>query len=187
MHSTQDVQSDLDCNTILHKWKCWSILQCLNHFLCLLLCMNFPLLFWYTVGNNWRNLTSIQYAFKVAFCRLSFFITVNSLASGWFWRFSQKNSSFRLPYQCPSSSADCARELFNGSNGSASLVDCTRKKFFACGVRVFCEWRHKWSSFRVILVMLPGLGPNHLAEVFRWSFHWKLDSSPSLLSFWSTF
>ena len=39
-----------------------------------------------------------------------------------------KNSSFRLPYQRPSSSADCARELFNGSNRSASLVDCTRKK-----------------------------------------------------------
>ena len=58
---------------------------------------------------------------------------LNTLASGWFWRFSQKNSSFRLPYQCPSSSADCARELFNGSNGLASLVDCTRKKFFCLG------------------------------------------------------
>ena len=57
----------------------------------------------------------------------------NTLASGWFWRFSQKNSSFRLPYQHPSSSADCARELFNGSNGSASLVDCTRKKNFCLG------------------------------------------------------
>jgi len=44
--------------------------------------------------------------------------------------FGLKNSSFRLPYQRPSSSTDCARELFNGSNESASLVDCTRKKFF---------------------------------------------------------
>ena len=44
--------------------------------------------------------------------------------------FGLKNSSFRLPYQCPSSSADCARELFKGSNGSASLVDCTRKTVF---------------------------------------------------------
>ena len=82
----------------------------------------------------------------------------NSLASGWFWRFSQKNSSFRLPYQRPSSSADCARELFNGSNGSASLVDSTRKKFFGWWVWIFCEWCHKWSSFTL---MLPGLGPNH--------------------------
>jgi len=57
----------------------------------------------------------------------------NTLVSGWFWRFSQKNSSFRLPYQRPSSSADCARELFNGSKGSASLVDYTRKKIFCLG------------------------------------------------------
>jgi len=47
--------------------------------------------------------------------------------------FGLKNSSFRLPYQCPSSSADCARELLNGSNGSASLVDYTRKKIFWLG------------------------------------------------------
>jgi len=37
--------------------------------------------------------------------------------------FQPKTSSCQLPYQRPSSSADCARELFNGSNGSASLVD----------------------------------------------------------------
>ena len=66
-------------------------------------------------------------------------------------RFRPKNSSFRLPYQRPSSSADCARELFNSSNGSASLVDCTHKKFSWLGVWIFCDWRHKWSSFRVIL------------------------------------
>jgi len=77
---------------------------------------------------------------------------LDSLASGWFWRFSQKkNSSFRLPYQCPSSSADCARELFNGSNRSASLVECTRKKIFWLGVRIVCDWCHKWSTSRVIL------------------------------------
>ena len=58
---------------------------------------------------------------------------------GGFGDFRKKNSSFGLPYQRPSSSADCARELFNGSNGSASLVDCNRKKFFAWGVRFFCE------------------------------------------------
>jgi len=56
---------------------------------------------------------------------------------GGFGDFWKKNSSFRLPYQRPSSSANCARELFNGSNGSASLVDCIRKKNFCLGVRVF--------------------------------------------------
>ena len=54
--------------------------------------------------------------------------TLNTFRAAWFRRFSQKNSSFRLRYQCPSSSVHCARELFSGSNGSASLVDCTRKK-----------------------------------------------------------
>jgi len=46
--------------------------------------------------------------------------------------FTKKNSSFRLLYQRPSSSADCARELFNGS---ASLVDCIQKIFLlgVCG------------------------------------------------------
>ena len=47
-----------------------------------------------------------------------------------YFDFGLKNSSFRLPYQHPSSSANCARELFKGSNGLASLVDCTRKKIF---------------------------------------------------------
>jgi len=72
--------------------------------------------------------------------------------------FRKKTSSFRLPYQCPSSSADCARELFNSSNGLASLVDCTRKKNFVWGVRVFCEWRHKWKTFRPPWPALPGPG-----------------------------
>ena len=52
---------------------------------------------------------------------------------GGFGDFRKKNSSFRLPYQRPSSSADCARELFKGSNGSDSLVDRTRKKNFCLG------------------------------------------------------
>jgi len=47
-----------------------------------------------------------------------------------YFDFGLKNSSFRLPYQRPSSSADCTRELFKGSNRSASLVDCTLRKFF---------------------------------------------------------
>jgi len=47
------------------------------------------------------------------------------LEPGGFGDFRKKNSSFQLPYQRPSSSADYARELFNGSNGSAGLVDCT--------------------------------------------------------------
>jgi len=38
---------------------------------------------------------------------------------------------------CPSSSADCTREQFKGSNGLDSLLDCTRKKIFWFGVADF--------------------------------------------------
>ena len=107
-----------------------------------------------------------------------FIFPLNTLAYGWFWRFSQKKSSFRLPYQCPSSSADCARELFNGSNGSASLVDCTQKKNFARGVRLFCEWRHKFSSFRVILahVAWPRAQPLGQSVSLKFSLETRLES-----------
>jgi len=101
--------------------------------------------------------------------------------------FTKKNSSFRLPYQCPSSSADCARELFNGSNGSASLVDCTRKKNFCLGgAGFFCSHRVKddmellkWSEdgksiiikhcdFKIILhksSILETLQPTHRFQI----------------------
>jgi len=65
-----------------------------------------------------------------------------------YFDFGLKNSSFRLPYQRPSSSADCARALFKGSNGSASLLH-SKINFLVGGAHF--EWRHKWSSFGVIL------------------------------------
>ena len=83
------------------------------------------------------------------FCACQHFENRHTIYS--YFDFGLKNSSFRLPYQRPRSSADCAGELFKGSNGSASLVDCTRKKIFWLGVRIFCDWCHKWSSFGVIL------------------------------------
>ena len=97
---------------------------------------------------------------------------------GGFRNFCKINSSFRLPYQRPSSSTDCARELFNGSNGSASLVDCTRKKNFCLGVRVFCEWRHKWSSFGVILahVAWPRAQPLGQSVSLKFSLETRLES-----------
>jgi len=52
-------------------------------------------------------------------------------------RFQSKTSSFRLPYQRHSSSADCTRELFKGSNRLASHLVCTRKKILVGGCRFF--------------------------------------------------
>jgi len=65
------------------------------------------------------------------------FLVLTPWRLGGFGDFRKENSSFWLPYQRPSSSTDCARELFNGLNGSASLVDCTRKKNFCLGGAVF--------------------------------------------------
>jgi len=81
---------------------------------------------------------------------------------GGFGDFRKKNSSFWLPYQRPSSSADCARELFNGSNGSASPVDCTRRKFFLPGGSgFFVSDIISEAVLGSFWLMLPDLGPNH--------------------------
>jgi len=75
-------------------------------------------------------------------------------------RFRPKNSSFRLPYQRHSSSADCARELFKGSNKSASLLVCTRKKFFGWGCRFFVSDIIIEVVLGSFWLMLSGLWPN---------------------------
>jgi len=77
-----------------------------------------------------------------------------------YFDFSLKYSSFRFPYQRPSFSADCARELFKGSNGLASLVDCTRKKFFGWGCGFFVSGVISEVVLRSFWLILPGLGPN---------------------------
>jgi len=81
--------------------------------------------------------------------------------------FQLKNSSFRLPYQRPSSSADRTRELFNGSNGSDSLLVCTRKTFFGWGCGFFVTDVISEVVLGSFWLMLPGLGPNRYAKAFR--------------------
>jgi len=93
-------------------------------------------------------------------------------------RFQPKNSSFQLPYQRHSSSTYCARELFKGSNGSTSLVDCNWNKNFWLGVRILCEWHHKSSSFGVILadVSWPRAQPLHQSISLKFSLETRLES-----------
>jgi len=102
-------------------------------------------------------------------------------------RFRPKISSFQLPYQRPSSSADCARELFNGSNGSAGLLVCTQKNFFGWGLRNFCKWFHKWSSFVVILAHVAWHRPQLLGQSvsLKFSLETRLESESleSLINF----
>ena len=69
------------------------------------------------------NSSLTQSAGKLQSCKV---MVINTLRAGVRYirtLISTQNQQFQLPYQHPSSSADCARELFNGSNGSASLVD----------------------------------------------------------------
>ena len=37
-----------------------------------------------------------------------------------------------------------------------------KRKIFMVGVWVFCEWRHKWRTFKPPWLTLPGLGPKPL-------------------------
>jgi len=79
-----------------------------------------------------RHLTSKRLCVEATVCgHEKFFESRRTVYS--YFDFGLNNSSFRLPYQRPSSSADCARELFKGLNGSASLVDRTRKKILGLG------------------------------------------------------
>jgi len=72
----------------------------------------------------------------------------------------------------------CVRELFKGSNGSASLVDYTQKKFFGWGMQIFCDWHHKLSSFGVILahVAWPRAQPLGQSVSLKFSLETRLES-----------
>jgi len=48
-------------------------------------------------------------------------------------QFRPKTSSCQLPYQRPSSSADCTRELFKGSTDRAVFQIALQKIFFVGG------------------------------------------------------
>jgi len=48
------------------------------------------------------------------------------------------------------------------SKDAVSLVACTRKKIFWLGLRIFCEWRHKWRTFRLPWPTSPGPRPKPL-------------------------
>ena len=93
-------------------------------------------------------------------------------------RFRPKTSSGQLPYKRHSSSADCAKELFKGSNESDSPPESTRKKIFHWGLQIFCEWRNKWSSFGVTLahVAWPRSQPLSQSISLKFSLEPRLES-----------
>jgi len=60
---------------------------------------------------------------------------------------SQKNSWITRGFAWNISAPVRVTDLVEVSKDVASLVVCTRKKYFAWGVQVFCECRHKWRTF----------------------------------------
>ena len=86
--------------------------------------------------------------------------------------FRPKNSSFRLPYQHPSSSADCARELLNGSNGKriGQSFRLHSKKIVGWGCGFFVSDVIKWSSFGVILAHVAGPKAQPLDQIISLKF-----------------
>jgi len=53
-------------------------------------------------------------------------------------------------------------DVVEASKDAASLLVCTRKNF-CLEVRVVCEWRHKWRTFRPPWPTLPGPGHQPLS------------------------
>jgi len=71
----------------------------------------------------------------------------NTLASGRFWRFSQKTTGLHVALRARNLGARSGRELFKGSKDVASLLVRTQK-IFCLGVRIFCEGCQTWKTFR---------------------------------------
>ena len=65
--------------------------------------------------------------------------------------------ALRWNFSSPVSATDSVKS----SKDVASLVACKQKNFFGWGVRIFCEWRHKWRTFRPAwpTSLGPGLKP----------------------------
>ena len=58
------------------------------------------------------------------------------------------------------------RELLKGSKVTASLLICIQQKKFWLGVRIFCEWHYKWSTFKPPWPTSPGPGAKPLRPLY---------------------
>jgi len=78
-----------------------------------------------------------------------------------YFDFGLKNSSFQLPYQRPSSSADCARAVQGLKQiGQPSRLH-SKHKFLVGECRFFVSDIISEVVLGSFWLMLPGLGPNH--------------------------
>ena len=99
--------------------------------------------------------------------------------------FPCESNRLHTSLQVHSSSADCTRELFKPSKDSSSLQ--WKKKWFW----IFCEWCHKWNSFRPFLPNSshPGFKPRDGSIALKFLLETRLKSESfetldDLLGFW---
>jgi len=73
-----------------------------------------------------------------------------------------------------------------GCGKSSSLH--LKKTYFACGVRVFCEWRHKWRTFRTPWPTFPGPGRQPLGGsiLLKFLLETRLQSETTWLKYFTT-
>jgi len=70
----------------------------------------------------------------------------------------QKNTEMQVALRGNFSGPVSATNLVEVSKDAAGLLVCTRNKFFGWGMQIFCEWCHKWRTFRLPWPTLPGPG-----------------------------
>ena len=89
-------------------------------------------------------------------------VSLNTLVSGRFWGFPRKKHrnarGFAWEFLWSSKRYRLSQSLKRHSK-SCSLHS---KKIFLLGVQIFCEWCHKWRTFRPPWPTSPGPGPKSL-------------------------
>jgi len=83
---------------------------------------------------------------------------LNTLTSGLIQAVRKKTADSHMALRGNISAPVQVTNLVKASKDAASFVVCTRKKFFAWGVRVCCVWCHKCRTFRPPRSTLPDPG-----------------------------
>jgi len=93
---------------------------------------------------------------------LASFILVNTFAPGLIQAVREKTAGSHVALHRNFSGQVTATDLVKSSKDSAILVVCTQKNFCGWGMQFFCEWHHKWRTFRPPWPTSPAPGPKPL-------------------------
>ena len=133
----------------------------MSYFVCASLCSQNQRYDWY-----WWNHRHIFIFFGISgfsqYLKLYCKASLNTLASGRFRVFREKNTETHVAFYRNFSGPVSATDLVKSSKDASSLVACTRKSFFWLGVQIFCEWHHNWRTFRPPWPTSPFPGPKPL-------------------------